>query len=106
MWESRPSPRPTAPSPSHVSSPGRDSNEENLRADALKTIGKAGHQQQQRLHLDTAAASAGRRPSGSGSTPPNTPLVKEILEELPKDGVDPRNRMLLRNALQHRGNKR
>ena len=115
LWESRSLTRPAASAAALVASPGRDNNEEDLRADALKTIGKSGHSQQQqqqqqqqrqqspRLHLDV---SADPKASSSGLQQPPTPLVKEILEEQPKDGVDPRNRMLLRNAWQHRGNRR
>ena len=91
-----------------LSSPGRDSTEEkSLRDNALKTMGKASQlqqqQNQQRLHLDVET-----KASKDSLSEPSTPVlnVKEILEEQPKDGVDPRHRMLLKNAIQLRGNRR
>ena len=93
-----------------VSSPGRDSCEEkSLRDNALKTMGKAAQNPHHRLHLDVETkVSKDSLVAVAAAAAPSTPVVnvKEILEEQPKDGVDPRHRMLLKNAIQLRGNRR
>ena len=104
LWEARHgSSALSAAQSSLLSSPGRDNNEEkSLRDNALKSMGKAS-QNQQRLQLDVALKTKDEFEPSTPLTPGN---VKEIMDEQMRDKVDPRHRMLLKNEIQHRGNRR